>query len=163
MTLKRVAEGSGISVALLSQVERGRVDPSVNTLRKLAEFLGVSVGYFFEDDIDDSFVIHKDSRKMLKMAGGITYHLLSTKTAPNLEVIFNSFEVGATTGVGFYSHPGEECGVVLEGALQVELSDRIFILEQGDSISFSSSIPHRLSNAGITPAKAIWVNTPAEF
>ncbi len=142
MTLKRVAEGSGISVALLSQVERGRVDPSVNTLRKLAEFLGVSVGYFF---------------------GGITYHLLSTKTAPNLEVIFNSFEVGATTGVGLYSHPGEECGVVLEGALQVELSDRIFILEQGDSISFSSSIPHRLSNAGITPAKAIWVNTPAEF
>lgn len=163
MTLKQVAEKSGTSVALLSQVERGRVNPSVNTLRKLADALDVSVGYFFDDGNDHTFVVRKGARKTLEMGAGVTYYLLSRKTAPSLEVLYNVFDVDATTGDDLYSHLGEECGVVLEGILQVQLGDRIFILEEGDSISYSSSIPHKLSNIGPTPAKAIWVNTPAHF
>lgn len=164
MTLKQVAERSGTSVALLSQVERGRVNPSVNTLRKLADALDVSIGYFFDDGNDHhTFVVRKADRKTLEMGAGLTYYLLSRKTAPSLEVLYNVFEVDATTGDDLYSHLGEECGVVLEGILQVQLGDRIFILEEGDSISYSSSIPHKLSNIGPTPARAIWVNTPAHF
>ncbi|HHY46511.1 MAG TPA: helix-turn-helix domain-containing protein [Firmicutes bacterium] len=163
ITLKQLAESSGVSAALLSQIERGKANPSVNTLKRLADSLGISVGYFFDEADDDTFVTRQSARNVLKVGSGITYYLLSRKTAPNLEVLYNVFEVGATTGNEPYSHVGEECGIVLEGTLQVQLADRVFILEEGDSISYSSSIPHKLTNIGTTQAKAIWINTPPTF
>ncbi len=163
LTLKQVTEISGVSVALLSQIEREKANPSVNTLKKLADTLGVSVGYFFDEGGDATFITRANARRVLEMGGGITYHLLSQKTAPTLEVLLNVFNEGATTGDEVYSHPGEECGIVLKGTLQVELAGRTFILEEGDSISFSSSLPHKLSNLGPGQAEAIWINTPPRF
>ncbi len=163
LTLAELARASGVSVALLSQIERSKADPSVNTLRKLAGCLDVSVAYFFGDAENDTFVTRESARRVLRMGAGVTYYLLSRKTAPSLEVLYNVFDAGATTGQELYSHPGEECGFLIEGTLQVQLGDAVFILEAGDTISYSSSIPHKLTNIGTVRAKAIWVNTPPTF
>ncbi len=160
LTLRQLSDISGLSTALLSQIERGNANPSVNSLRKLADSLGTAVRYFFDDGTDNAFVTRKDARKILEMGSGVSIHLLSQQTAPSLEVLLNTYEVNACTGDDLYTHNGEEFAIVLEGTLQVELGSEIIILEAGDCISYGSTIPHRISNIGSTPAKAIWVNTP---
>lgn len=163
LTLKETAEASGITAAFLSQVETSKASPSVSTLKNLADVLGVSVGYFFERNVDSEFVTRRKDRKMLETGSGITYYLLSQSSAPSLEVLLNVFEVGASTGEDYLTHRGEECGIVLEGVIQVVLANSTYILESGDTISFNSSIPHVLSNIGKGEAKAIWINTPPRF
>ena len=63
----------------------------------------------------------------------------------------------------FYSHEGEECGLILEGTFKGTIGDQEFVLEPGDSIYYASSIPHRWENAGDVEAKAIWAITPPSF
>lgn len=163
MSLKELAEASEVSIALLSQIERGLTDPSVNTLRKIADVLHVTVAFFFGDSEDSAFVVRKDRRRMLRMGHGVTYYLLSAKTAPNLEVLYGVFDVGSTTGEEPHLHLGEECAVILEGTLHIELGGNLYVLEESDAISFSSTIPHRISNGGAVPARAIWIDTPPQF
>ena len=63
----------------------------------------------------------------------------------------------------FYTHDGEECGMVLEGRFKGIIGDQEIILEPGDSIYYDSSIPHRWENAGETEVRAIWAITPPSF
>ncbi len=163
LTLKELGKMSDVSSALLSQIERDKASPSVSSLKRIANSLDVSIAYFFEESNDSVFVTRKEDLNRLRTGSGVTYYLLSRDTTPSLEVILNVFEVGATTGEQAISHPGEECGIVLEGFLQIELASSIHILETGDTISYNSSIPHKLTNIGTVPVRAIWVNTPPHF
>jgi mannose-6-phosphate isomerase-like protein (cupin superfamily) len=72
------------------------------------------------------------------------------------------FPVGRKTGK-FVSHEGEECGIILEGELKVYIDEQVVLLEEGDSIYFDSTIPHRLENMGEIEVRAFWINTPPTF
>jgi hypothetical protein len=56
----------------------------------------------------------------------------------------------------YQRHPGHEWGYVLEGELQIKIGFEEYTLKPGDSISFDSTLPHRLANAGEVPVRAIW-------
>ena len=64
-------------------------------------------------------------------------------------------------GPGVYHHEGTECGILLEGELEVETDGKVYELKPGDSITLSSATPHRLTNNGKSDALAIWVNSKA--
>ena len=72
------------------------------------------------------------------------------------------YENGDSTGE-MYSHEGEECGLVLEGRLEVTCEDNTYILEAGDSIVLDSTKPHKLTNIYDGQTIAVWVDSPASW
>ena len=91
--------------------------------------------------------------------GGVRFGLLSKNHDLGCEFIWNEWPVGSSTGRERYVHEGVECGVLLEGELEVEGEEDVYHLRPGDSITFRSNIPHRVNNKGKKIAKAIWVNS----
>lgn len=107
-------------------------------------------------------VIRGDQRKKLIMPWGGYYEMLCPDMQHKIEFIYINYPVGERA-TEFYSHEGEECGIILEGTFKAVIGDQEFILEAGDSIYYASSIPHRWENAGDVEAKAIWAITPPSF
>ena len=104
----------------------------------------------------------QDQRRKLIMPWGGYYEMLCPDMQHKIEFIYINYPVGRRAEE-FYSHEGEECGIILQGKFKGIIGDKEFILEVGDSIYYASSIPHRWENAGDVEAKAIWAITPPSF
>jgi DNA-binding XRE family transcriptional regulator/quercetin dioxygenase-like cupin family protein len=108
-------------------------------------------------------VVHKEERKILSPNPGVRFYLLNPNLAGPSELIYNEYDPGAGTGVGLYSHPGVECGLILSGELVVQIKDEVYTLKEGDSITFNSSDPHSKNNFSDVMCTCIWANTPPWF
>lgn len=153
-----LAKKSGLSPGFISQVERGLVDPSISTLKKIGDALSIPIGVLFEEpdsegekkkfSVSKSPVVYENQRKILSPNKGVIFYLLNPDMSGDIEFILDIFEPGATTGEELYTHQGEECGLILEGELEVQLEDKKYLLKKGDSIIFKSTIPHKKRNTG---------------
>jgi transcriptional regulator with XRE-family HTH domain len=168
-----LAKKSGLSPGFISQIERNLVNPSISTLKKIGDALDVPIGILFEElgskeetnefSVNKSPVVHENQRKMLSPNNGVIFYLLNPDMSGDIEFILDIFEPGATTGEELYSHPGEECGLILEGELEVQLEDKKYLLKKGDSITFKSTILHKKTNTGKSKSISIWANSPPWF
>ncbi|MCD8138427.1 MAG: cupin domain-containing protein [Planctomycetaceae bacterium] len=166
-----VARRTGLTSSTISQVERSKISPTIVTLKKIAAALEQPLGEFFGDQEEEvpvithqqSPVVHKEHRKLLSLDKGVTYHLLNPDMSGPIEFIYNIYELGAGTGVGQYSHPGTECGLILQGQLLVTIREQEYLLKEGDSITFSSAEPHSKANTGEENCICVWANTPPWF
>ena len=169
MTLKEFSQKVGVTASLISQIERGVAAPSISSLKKISDTLGISIALFFNEEgrktLADDFspIVRKHERKILHPSPGVTYHLLSKNLQGKLEFLLAFYEVGASTGSKPYSHRGEECALVLKGKLEVQIGSSAYVLLKDDSITFSCEIPHRVSNVGKVLAISIWCVTPPSF
>ncbi len=168
ITLNDLAEKVGVTASLISQVERGVAEPSISTLKKLSDSLGVSIFSFFnevKDDlkIDYSPVVKKHERKILHPTQGVTYHLLSKDLKGKIEFLLAFYEKGANTGPMQYTHRGEECALILKGKLQIQVGSSVYVLEKDDSITFRCDMPHRVSNVARGISACIWCISPPSF
>src|ERR687885_1654971 len=164
-TLRTIAARSGLSESFLSQVERGRSSASIGSLRRIAEALGVTVADLFEPSGPPRpRVLRRDERPAL--AFGILGRklLLTPRPLSHLEVFAGELDVGGSTGAEAYAHgDSEELFVVLTGTVQLELGGDVFELEQGDSIDYRSSTPHRVVNVGGDQAEVMWIISPPSY
>jgi transcriptional regulator with XRE-family HTH domain len=178
LSLRGLAEVLGVSPSLISQVETGRAKPSVNTLYALATELGISLDVLLfmdtkpplqsEDalDLEESIetplpqdpVQRAASRSSIRLGSGVVWERLTTESIRNVDFLHVTYEVGGESSPAdaFQRHSGQEWGYVLSGTLTVRIGFDEFILQPGDAISFDSATPHRLFNAGDTPAQAVW-------
>lgn len=163
LTLADLARRCNCSKSLLSQIETGAVNPSFSSLTTICESLGITMGSLFGappgEDSNGVHLMHPDERKTLKTEGGVGFQLLSKGLRLPCEFIMNRWPPGSTTGSEVYSHEGQECGILLEGELIVEVMGRTYHLQPGDTVTFDSSMPHRIINPGQKEAVAIWLNT----
>ena len=164
-TLRTVAERSGLSESFLSQVERGRSSASIASLRRIADALGVSVSDLFEPaGPRQPRVLRSDDRPALSFGILGRKLLLTPKPLHHLEVFVGELDPGGSTGAEPYSHgDSEELFVVLRGTVQLELGGETHELEQGDSIDYRSSTPHRISNVGDDLAEVMWIISPPSY
>ena len=164
-TLRQIADRSGLSESFLSQVERGRSSASIASLRKIAEALGVSMADLFEPGgVPGPRVLRRDERPALSFGILGRKLLLTPKPLHHLEVFAGELEVGGSTGEQPYAHgDSEELFVVISGSVQLELGGELFELEQGDSIDYRSSMPHRVSNTGRERAEVMWIISPPSY
>jgi len=164
-TLRTVAERSGLSESFLSQVERGRSNASIASLRRIADALGVSVADLFEPaGPPRPRVVRRDDRPTLTFGVLGRKHLLTPKPLQNLEVFVGELDPGGSTGAEPYTHgDSEELCVVLSGSVELELDGETYELEEGDSIDYRSSMPHRISNAGDGVAEVMWIISPPSY
>lgn len=164
-TLQTVAERSGLSESFLSQVERGRSNASIGSLKRIADALGVSMADLFEPDgLPGPRVLRRDERPALQFGILGRKLLLTPRPLHHLEVFAGELEVGGSTGPEPYAHgDSEELFVVVSGAVRLELGGEEFELEPGDSIDYRSSIPHRVVNTGQELAEVLWIISPPSY
>lgn len=165
-TLEQLATGAGVSAGLLSQVERGQGNPSFNTLVQVAHALGIPVARLMAGEQLSSPVVRRDERRRLNLGGNdnlILAELLTSRLDSALEVIRIVAEPGYSSQDTPFVHDGEEFGIVLEGTHAVNVGGTHYVLRAGDSISYSSTIPHWYENPGDVPSVSLWVITPPSF
>lgn len=166
-SMRRLAKIAGVSPSLISEAERGRVEPSISMLKRLASALDTPLTYFFsETRSHDQRVVRADARGTLRQPAtgtGISFALLAPESAQTLEPIYGRYDVGASMGPEPVTHAGEEWGMVLKGRLKVWLGDEVYFLDEGDAISFPSTIPHRIANVADDVTEYVWVNSLKTF
>ncbi len=144
--------------------ESGTVDGVVNVtssqLRagQAAALLGSSELPFADgSDQAKGPLLRCSARATIELEGGVTWSRLTPRPEDNVEFLHICYEVGASSGARMSRHVGREFGLILEGELLLELGFERYLVKVGDSVIFDSSTPHRLTNAGQVPLKAIWV------
>src|SRR3954467_12057000 len=164
-TLRTVATRSGLSESFLSQVERGRSSASIESLRRVAEALGISMADLFEPDgVPGPRVLRRGDRPALSFGILGRKLLLTPRPLKHLEVFAGELEVGGSTGEQPYAHgDSEELFVVLSGSVQLELGGEVYELARGDSVDYRSSTPHRVANSGDTTAEVLWIVSPPSY
>ena len=163
LTLHDLAKITRRSVSLLSQVETGKVSPSFSTMRIIADSLDISLSLLIldegTDEARDASLMEVRERKVLTTQGGVEHQLLSRNLALPFEFISFELPPGASTGEEPYSHEGLECGLLLEGTMEIQVGDKSYRMKPGDTFTLNSSIPHKFSNCGKKTARAVWVNS----
>ena len=153
LSLKELADLTGFSTALLSQMENHLVSPSLGTMIKLAKALGVRVGDFFGETEGEPFaIVRKDERKTVSRFAskegvkyGYSYESLGfEKKNRHMEPFIVTLEPATIKTSKTSVHDGEEFIFVLEGEMEVILGTHTDVLYPGDSIYYDSNIPHRV-------------------
>ncbi|QEI08469.1 cupin domain-containing protein [Pigmentiphaga aceris] len=164
--LKELAERTGLSTGMISQIERGLSTPSLRSLRLLSVALDVPISHFFEEPKEvrpPSFVVRASERRLLRLSpSGVVKHLISPDGPAVIEMYELELAPGGSSGDHFHRHYGEKAGYVLEGQLQLMLGDEVHVLEQGDAFRFPSVLPHMFSNPSTVLARIIWINASAQ-
>lgn len=144
MTIAELAGKAGISSGLLSQLERGLGNPSIETLSQLARTLSIPIGTFFETaNSPPGEVIHPHSRRRLVLEdAGMTYQLLVPDMQGALSMLYIELPPGFSNANAPFNHHGEEVVFVLSGTIEIHIGDRQWLLNAGDSIRFQSTIDH---------------------
>ncbi len=167
LSVRTVAERTGLPASFISTVERTSRGASVASLQKLANCYDLSVLELMRAPdaatvADDGVVRAADARIMPMFGQGVTLHQL-TENATLLSGQKWIFEPGSASG-GSYRHEGEEFLYVLEGQIQILLdANSEFTLGPGDSITFDSRRPHGWRVPGPSRAVVLWINTPPTF
>ena len=164
--MKTVADRADLSESFLSQVERGRANASVASLKRIAAALGVNVADLFEPNGSDREAARAPPRGRPNLAFGTLGRkfMLTPRPLENLQVIVGELDTGGSTGEEPYTHgDSEELLVVLEGVVSLQLGTEMFELSTGDSIDYRSSTPHRLVNIGGEPAEVMWIISPPSY
>lgn len=165
-TLKVVAQRAGVSESLVSQIERNHVSPAIDTLLALADVLDINLEFLFEEYRKERpvHIIRAGERASVK-EDDVTYEELARPAADNdnsIESYVLRIPAGSHTHRGSYGHIGRELGIIIKGKGKLTYENKEYILNEGDSASFSAGVPHVLENAGNTELVAIWVVTPAQ-
>ena len=166
MSLAELAEESGFSSALLSQIENHMISPPLGTLIKLGQAMDVPIGHFFEDKSEAPFVIVRSSERthVSRVASkegvkfGYSYESLAQdKKNRYMEPFLVTLEPATKKDRNAYSHEGEEFIFVLEGEMEVTLEDHTDVLKPGDCVYFDSKLRHRVECVGEKETKILAV------
>lgn len=167
MTIKEVTAKAGVSSSLLSQIERNRISPSLDTLLQILEVYGVSPNKFFKDYETSSKVeIIKQGDRKIHERKGFKYEKLCGDSQSKGNHSFNAFSLelspGQKRGDVNDGHLGRELGIVVKGTAQLVYGEETYEISKGDSVSFFSQIPHVIQNISNEVFQAYWVVTPAD-
>lgn len=171
VSLRELALRTGLSVGMLSQIERNVSSPSLKSLTKLRIGLDVPLSALFEDTGDAqgptgtrSIVRKQAARPTLDLGEGVVKILLSPATALNLQVMMLSIEPNGGTKDTVVGVPGEKAAVVMKGELEITVGGETYLVHEGDTIQFDAETPHSFLNPGHSETQVIWIigQLPAE-
>jgi transcriptional regulator with XRE-family HTH domain len=168
LSLRELARRLDVSPSLVSQIETGKIQPSVRTLYAIVSELGLSLDEIFElvgsDEVPPRTAAPparaaRDERRVIELETGVRWERMTAWDEPDVEFMIAVYGVGGSSSADgkLMRHSGREFGLVLSGTLHVTVGFDDHVLAPGDSITFQSMIPHRLRNDGNVEVRAIWV------
>jgi len=148
LSLDEVAKLTGVSKAMLGQIERGQSNPTVSTLWKIATGLKVPFSFFTDEDQDDLKVVYqKDINPIIEDNNRMKLYPIFPFDARNgLEIFTIELEPGCNHISTPHDDGVEEYIIVTEGEIEVSINEREFILQKGNSIRFMANKPHTYKN-----------------
>jgi transcriptional regulator with XRE-family HTH domain len=167
LSQRTLAKRAGVANASISLIESGNTSPSVSALKRILAGIPMTLAEFFSDELPGtkSEVFYR-AQDLTEISGGegISYRQIgSSKAGHVLQILYESYAVGADTGMMMLEHEGEEGGVILTGRLEVTVGEASRILSSGDAYYFNSRVPHRFRNAGTEPCTLVSSCSPPTF
>ena len=161
MTLSELAMRTKLSVSLLSQVERGEVDPSLESLREIARGLNTTSFRLMEFGHSSSHYVASGTGLRLALPDAeVEWELLSPSSEGVLQVAKANLVPGGATTAEPMAHDGEEFAIALSGDVIFEIDGERVVLHPGDSLTFDPRLPHRAVAPDHAPAMVLFVVTP---
>ena len=163
--MRELAERAGVTESFLSQVEREVTSPSIASVQKIARGLDLAIAELFVEDAPHGRLVRRADRRRIMYPGlRAVDEFLTSGLDGRLQVILSTVEPGGGTGDEAYAHDSdEEVVIVLSGRLELWVADERYILEEGDSVTYSSRLKHRNKNIGDTTAIVLFCLTPPSF
>lgn len=164
LSIRVLAELSGLNVNTLSLIENNKTSPSVSTLQQLAATLDVPITAFFEHDLSKNSVAHHtaDRRPRVALVHGLLEDLSAGLTGRTVQPFVLTLEPQADSGPQPIVHTGVEFVYCLQGQITYRVEDRVYVLAPGDSLLFESHLPHYWQNSASAVAQALLVLCPAD-
>lgn len=173
ISVRELARRLDVSPSAISQIETGRARPSVSTLYALVTELDMSLDELFDRMVEPRDparrsggsaappppLVRRADRRSLDLGTGVHWDRLTATNDPDVDFLEVRYEPGGDSSPSgsLMRHAGREYGLVLSGQLSVAVGFETYELGPGDSISFASTQPHRLTNPGRKLATAVWV------
>ncbi len=164
LSIRALAEQSGLAVNTLSLIENNKTSPSVSTLQQISAALKVPITAFFETVAPKSSIsyVKASQRRIAAFAHGTLQDLGAGLSSRAVEPFLVTLEPSTGSGANPIVHTGHEFVYCLTGRIVYTIEDRTFLLEPGDSLLFESHLPHRWHNADTEPSQSLLVLYPAD-
>lgn len=161
-----LANATELSSSYISQLERGLIEPSLTSLRKISNALNIPIYLLMEDIKKENPVVKKDERvKMFFPNSAVSYELMTSiengeKFGAKMLVAKFIIKPQSSDMDDFSIHEAEEILVLEKGIIEVTMGNEVYILHPGDTIYILSNVPHKISNIGDSYAEGYYVVTP---
>ena len=165
LSQRALARQAGVANATISQIESGKLNPTVSMLKKVLDGVPISLSEFFADPEEQpEQVFYREDELTEITEGGVSYRQVGASLAHRqIQLLKERYEPGVGTGRHALVHEGEECGIIIAGRLEVIVDGRSMVLRPGDAYYFSSNRPHQFRNPGPGPCELISACTPPSF
>jgi transcriptional regulator with XRE-family HTH domain len=158
LSLRDLAERTGVSAPMLSQVERGETSPTLAVAAKIAAGLELTLSQLLRLDESGHLVITRHSERRHRRRGA---HEVEELSAPlpgqRADVSLHTLDAGAATGgpddPPLHEPGSRETAVVLEGEATLFVDGERHELREGDSVTFDADLPHHFENEGAEPTR----------
>lgn len=172
ISLEELAGRAGLATSELEKIEKDMISPALGVLTRISDGLGIRLGYFFDQGPRKLYSIVRASDQKVgtsfaSKSGtdyGYRYHALGAEKRERIMEPFIITILPPSDPSGkkvelekLNTHSGEEFLYVLEGEIEVQLEDQVFILGLGDSVYYDASVPHRVIHHGNSPSKTLTV------
>jgi DNA-binding XRE family transcriptional regulator len=164
LSIRSLAEQSGLNVNTLSLIENSKTSPSISTLQQLASALDVPITAFFEIDTPKHNISYQKmgQRPRAAFAHGTLEDLGAGLTLHGGQPFLVTLEPKAYSGSIPIVHTGLELVFCLEGHLSYTIEEQIYSLDPGDSLLFEAYLPHCWQNTGETPSRSLLIMCPTD-
>lgn len=175
MSQRELARKSGVTNGMISQIEGNSTSPSVSSLKRILDAIPMSMSDFFADDggntkqvffraselreLNPNAVIAKNSGDV----SNLSLRQVGNDPSAAIQMLYERYPPGSSTGADLYSHHGEEAGIVISGQIEVTVADQTAVLGPGDAYLFESRTPHRFRNTGDEECIIVSACTPPSF
>ncbi len=164
LSMRALAESSGLNVNTLSLIENGKTSPSVSTLQQVAQALTVPIVAFFETEAPKQHLLYVKAgeRANAIFAHGTLADLGAGMAERTIEPLVITLEPNMGSGPQPIVHTGHEFVFCLKGRLLYTVEDQTYLLAEGDSLLFEAHLPHRCQNVDVGTTQALLVLCPAD-
>lgn len=164
LSIKALAEASGLAVNTLSLIEHGKSSPSVSTLQQLAAALRVPITAFFTPEAPRSRVVYHRAGELgaTPFPHGTVTDLGVGIARRSIEPLLLALDPGAGSGHDAIVHSGQEFVYGLQGRITYTVAGQVYPIEPGDNLLFEATLPHGWHNHGDSPARALLALCPYE-
>ncbi len=166
LSIRQLAKMVDVTPSLLSQIERGVANPSINTLKAISKALDIPLFSFFagEENTKELIVRSNHRKKMIFPENyELSYELLSPDLKGTIEFALMKLNPVSCSSEGLMEHAGEEAAYVLEGTVTLLMNDESYTLFAGDSVRIPPSMKHKWENPYEKKAVVIFAVTPPSF
>jgi transcriptional regulator with XRE-family HTH domain len=162
LSLRDLAERSGVSAPMLSQVERGETSPTLAVATKIAAGLELTLSQLLRLDEGEHVMVSRAGKRRRYQRGGHSFEELTPPLpGQRADVSLHTLKPGAATGGSddppMHEPGSRETAVVLTGTLALVVDGSRHELRSGDSVTFDADLPHHFENEGEEPTRFLAV------